>query len=53
MAWAARFAFPGAISEDISETKDLAKEMPERATKMRKRLDKWLKDSGAKLPRPR
>ena len=29
--------------------KALAKEMPERATKMRKRLDKWLKDSGAKF----
>ena len=41
------------LKEDISETKDLAQEMPERATKMRKRLDNWLKDSGAKLPRPR
>ena len=41
------------LKEDISESKDLAKEMPERAIKMRKRLVKWLNDSGAKLPRPR
>jgi arylsulfatase A-like enzyme len=41
------------LKEDISETKDLAGEMPERATKMRKRLEQWLKDSGAKLPKSR
>ncbi len=41
------------LKEDIGETKDLAKEMPGRAGEMRKRLDQWLKDSDANLPRPR
>ena len=41
------------LREDISETKDLSKNQPERAGKMRKRLDGWLKESGANLPRPR
>ncbi len=41
------------LKEDISETKDLANDMPERATKMRRQLEQWLKASGAKLPRPR
>jgi arylsulfatase A-like enzyme len=41
------------LKKDISETKDLAREMPERATRMRKRLEKWLADSDARLPRPR
>ena len=41
------------LKKDISETKDLAREMPERASRMRKRLEKWLADSDARLPRPR
>lgn len=41
------------LKADISETKDLAKDQSERAEKMRKRLETWLKESGAKLPQPR
>jgi arylsulfatase A len=41
------------LKNDISETKDLAKELPELASTMRQRLESWVKESGAKLPRPR
>lgn len=41
------------LKNDIGETKDLAKKQPERADRMRMRLDAWLKESGANLPRPR
>ncbi len=41
------------LKNDIGETKDLAKEQPERTDRMRNRLDVWLKESGANLPRPR
>ena len=38
------------LAEDISEKKDLARKMPERAAKMKVRLDAWLKDTGALMP---
>ncbi|MDA0874514.1 MAG: sulfatase, partial [Bacteroidetes bacterium] len=40
------------VAEDISESNDLAKEMPEKAAEMKARLKAWLTDSGAKMPRP-
>ena len=41
------------LKDDLSETKNLAGNQPERADRMRRRLDAWLKDSGAALPQPR
>lgn len=41
------------LKRDISETTNLAAAKPELAATMRQRLATWLKDSGAKLPRPR
>ncbi len=41
------------LKDDISETRDLSSEQPQRATEMKTRLDDWLKQSGANLPRPR
>jgi arylsulfatase A-like enzyme len=41
------------LKRDISETTNLADAKPELAATMRQRLATWLKDSGAKLPRPR
>ena len=41
------------LKDDISETKDLSKEQPERAAMMKNRLAEWLKNSGANLPQPR
>lgn len=41
------------LRKDIGEKKDLSKEQPERAEKMKQRLSAWLKESGAKMPRPR
>jgi hypothetical protein len=41
------------LREDLSERTDLAKEKPELAAEMRKRLHAWREESGAKMPRPR
>jgi arylsulfatase A-like enzyme len=41
------------LKRDISETTNLADAKPELAATMRQRLATWLKDSGARLPRPR
>ena len=41
------------LKADLGEKNDLAKDMPELAAKMRKRLQAWLLDSGAKMPRTR
>lgn len=38
------------LSEDIGEKSDLSKKLPEKAKKMTRKLDKWLKDTKAKLP---
>ncbi|MDA1028433.1 MAG: sulfatase [Bacteroidetes bacterium] len=40
------------VVNDLSETTNLAREMPERATEMKANLGAWLKASGAKMPRP-
>jgi arylsulfatase A len=40
------------VTEDLSETTDLAEQMPEKAAEMKARLQQWLADSGAKMPRP-
>jgi len=39
------------LEEDISETNDLAKAMPEKVRQLNARLTAWLNDTGAKLPR--
>ncbi|NQU24463.1 MAG: sulfatase [Candidatus Nealsonbacteria bacterium] len=41
------------LANDIGETRDLSAEMPEKAAEMKGKLDAWLKESGAKMPRPR
>jgi len=38
------------LAEDLSEKKDLARQLPERAEKMKAQLDKWLKETGAEMP---
>jgi len=38
------------LAEDIGEKKDLAAKMPERAARMKARLDAWLKETGAQMP---
>ncbi|MBN1419486.1 MAG: sulfatase [Planctomycetes bacterium] len=38
------------LGEDIGETRDLSKEMPERARALRQKLDAWLRASGARMP---
>jgi arylsulfatase A len=40
------------VTEDLSEATDLAEQMPEKAAEMKARLQQWLADSGAKMPRP-
>ncbi len=39
------------LKDDLSETKDLAKEMPERVGELDSVLVEWLEHTGAKLPR--
>jgi arylsulfatase A len=39
------------LSDDIGEKTDLSKKFPEKAKQMEKKLDKWLKYTGAKLPK--
>jgi len=41
------------LERDIGEAHDLADTQPERAAAMRERLETWLVESGADLPRPR
>lgn len=41
------------LKEDLSETRNLAAKMPERVADMHRRLEEWLTNTGAKLPRPR
>lgn len=40
------------LVDDLSETRDLAAEMPDKAAEMKAMLDQWLTSSGAKMPRP-
>ncbi|MFK7790774.1 MAG: sulfatase [Phycisphaeraceae bacterium] len=40
------------LANDLSEKNDLAKQMPELTTELRKQLDAWLKQNGAKYPSP-
>jgi len=40
------------VVNDLSETTNLAGEMPERAAEMKANLQAWLTASGAKMPRP-
>ncbi len=41
------------LANDLGETKNLAMQNPSLAAEMRRRLDQWRKDSGAKMPVPR
>ncbi len=38
------------LGEDIGERNDLAAKLPKKARRMRERLERWLRESGAKLP---
>ena len=40
------------LREDPSEKTDIAEKMPEKVKELDARLTAWLKDTGAKLPRP-
>ncbi|MCM2369171.1 sulfatase [Aporhodopirellula aestuarii] len=40
------------LSEDLGEQNDVASVHPEKVTELRKRLDHWLADAGAKFPKP-
>jgi arylsulfatase A len=40
------------IAEDIGETRELSAERPEKAKELNGLLEAWLKETGAKLPRP-
>ena len=40
------------LKSDIGETRDLAKEQPERAQQLRAQLRRWRRDVGAQLPTP-
>lgn len=40
------------LAKDIGELRDLSADQPERARAMKADLDRWLEDSGAKMPRP-
>jgi arylsulfatase A-like enzyme len=40
------------LKEDIGETKDLASARPAKAAELRRRLEAWLRDTGAQLPAP-
>lgn len=39
------------LGEDLSEKNDLAKKMPERAAGLKRKLDAWLLECGAKMPK--
>ncbi len=38
------------LAEDLSETRDLAEQLPERAAELRRQLDQWLKQVDAQMP---
>jgi len=40
------------LRDDLSETNDLSEKMSEKAEQLNARLTGWLRDTGAKLPRP-
>jgi len=40
------------LRDDLSETNDLSGKMPEKVEQLNAKLTAWLKDTGAKLPRP-
>ena len=40
------------LADDLGETKDLAKTMPDKASELDSKLTAWLKTVGAKMPRP-
>ena len=40
------------LAGDLSETEDLAEDMPEMVRRLDERLAAWLKSTGAKLPQP-
>lgn len=40
------------LKEDISETNDLAKQKPDKVKALNKKLERWLKETGAKVPIP-
>ncbi|MCF7849133.1 MAG: DUF4976 domain-containing protein, partial [Kiritimatiellales bacterium] len=40
------------IAKDIGEQTDLAAKHPEKATELRKQLDQWLAETGARIPQP-
>lgn len=40
------------LKDDVSETNNLADKMPEKAAELRRLLDAWRKDVGAKIPTP-
>jgi arylsulfatase A-like enzyme len=40
------------LREDISEKNDLSAKMPEKVRELDAKLSKWLKETGAKLPKP-
>jgi arylsulfatase A-like enzyme len=39
------------LSADLGETRDLAAEMPQKTRELSSRLESWLKETGARLPR--
>jgi len=40
------------LKNDLSETIDLAVQMPEKAAELRRKLDDWRKSVGAQMPTP-
>ena len=40
------------LREDISEKFDLSDKYPKKVTELNQKLEAWLRDTGAKLPKP-
>ncbi len=40
------------LKNDIGETRDLAASQPAKAADLKRRLDAWLRETNAQLPRP-
>ncbi|MCH8193364.1 MAG: sulfatase [Planctomycetes bacterium] len=40
------------LSKDIGEQEDLSKQKPDLAREMKAQLDRWLRETGAKMPKP-
>jgi len=40
------------LREDLSEEFDLSKKLPEKVVELNQKLEAWLKDTGAKMPKP-